>query len=125
MKVMIAGPRDLWLPIEKVQKAVDASGFDVTVHINGMAKGVDRSALYWALSKGLYVIQLSARWDYWREKGNAGYAGPERNKIASEIGDALIVIKREVEWTKGTTSIYRLFQGKPVHVEVVRPKEEL
>jgi hypothetical protein len=125
MIVMIAGPRDLFVPVERVEEAVRRSGFVVDVHVNGMADGVDRCARRWARLNDLYVIPLDARWHYWREKGRVGYAGPERNEIGSRISDALIILKRPDVWTKGTTSVYRYFQGKPVYVEIIQEGDEI
>jgi hypothetical protein len=125
MIVMIAGPRDLMVPVSRIEEAVRRSGFEVDVHVNGMADGVDRCARRWAREKGLYIIPLDPRWDYWRAKGRTGYAGPERNEIGSRISDAVIILKRPDSWTKGTLSTYRYFQGKPHHVEIVHEGDEL
>jgi hypothetical protein len=122
---MIAGPRDLLVPISIVQRAVDNSGFDIDVHVNGMADGIDRCARRWATVNGLYIIPLEARWDFWRGRGNPRPAGPERNRIGSRIADALIVIKQHGIWTPGTTSVYRYFTGKPIHVENVDEGETI
>jgi hypothetical protein len=125
MIVMIAGPRDLMIPVSTVEQAVLNSGFAIDVHVNGMADGVDRCARRWAIDKGIYIIPLDARWEFWRRLGNVKQAGPERNEIGSRIADGLIVIRRRGAWSKGTKSVYNYFAGKPTHIEFIDEGDEV
>jgi hypothetical protein len=95
--------------METVQKAVDESGFDVKVLINGCASGIDWCAILWRrkLRPDIFPLDVPARWDYWRSQGRVKYAGPERNGIMADIAEALIIIKQAGVWTGGTLSMYR------------------
>ncbi|QIN79644.1 DUF2493 domain-containing protein [Rubrobacter marinus] len=114
MKVIIAGPRDLVLLEEQVEKAIAASGFEVTQIVEGGATGVDSSAAWYAEQSGIPYKSFPADWT---RHGKA--AGPIRNREMADYADALLVIKREGEETSGTASMIREAKkrGLPVHVE--------
>ena len=86
MKLLIAGPRD---------REVSNSTFDYALRsiaarypsllINGGATGVDRSAVLWALRKGITIQPFPAKWDIGRR------AGPERNQRMIDQGQPDLV----------------------------------
>lgn len=88
MKVIIAGSRNVTDP-RIVDRAVKASGWhmDITEVIHGGARGVDTLAGAWARGFDIPVRAFPANW---REHGRA--AGPIRNRIMAEHGQALIAI---------------------------------
>jgi hypothetical protein len=117
MKVIIAGPRDLVLLEEQVEKAIAASGYEVTQIVEGGATGVDSSAAWFAQQRG--VPYKSFRAD-WKIHGKA--AGPIRNREMAEYADALLVIRRKGKETPGTLSMIREARkrGLPAHIEEVK-----
>lgn len=86
MKTIIAGSRHI-TDESLIQKAVDASGFEVSVVVHGAARGVDTLAWDWALNKNLPVMSFPADW-YGKGRG----AGPIRNTEMANYADALIAI---------------------------------
>ena len=93
MKVIIAGSRNLYPSIDKIQEYVDRSGFEVTELVNGLADGIDSRAKDWADFKGIKVIPFPAEWDEAEVKyGNRNAAGPIRNKAMADYAEALILV---------------------------------
>lgn len=86
MRVIIAGSRTITNPIE-VEKAITASGFQITDVICGGAKGVDQLGQIWAAA---HNISLRFFYPDWNQYGDA--AGPIRNSIMADNADALILV---------------------------------
>ena len=115
MKVIIAGPRDLFPSIEEVDKAVVASGFEVTEEVCGKAKGVDTSGENWAKANNIPVKEFYA---LWKKFGNqAGYV---RNSDMGDYGEALIALWDGV--SKGTKNMIEIAErkGLKVYVQIIR-----
>ena len=116
MKVIIAGGRDIE-DYELLLEAVLNAGFDITAVVSGTARGADKMGERFAEEAGIPVYQFPADWDKY---GRA--AGPIRNQVMADFGDALIAI-----WdgkSRGTKGMIELAQKKgiPVHVELIKPK---
>lgn len=110
MNVIIAGPRDLNLSVEEVQYCVDQTGLDVTFVVEGGATGVDRSAYRWAVEKlgKDKCKRILARWAFWKEQGNVGFAGPERNRRMARhprIHALIAIVRKGRPITSGTSSM--------------------
>lgn len=108
MKVIIAGSRDLYGPVDL---AVNNSGFNITEVVSGTARGIDKSGEHWAAGSGIPVKQFVADWD---KHGKA--AGIIRNNDMACYADALIAI-----WdgkSKGTLHMINNMVNlkKPVYV---------
>lgn len=88
MRVIIAGSRDISPSDEWISDEVEASGFEVTELVCGMCRGVDMCAKKWADARGIPVKPYYARWSYWRQAGQEGRAGPERNGWMAEYAAA-------------------------------------
>lgn len=84
MKVIIAGCRDWEASRGRIDEAVEASGFDVTELVCGMATGIDTSGRLWAEYEGIPIKPFP----YLKQYGRAG--GPIRNAQMAEYADALI-----------------------------------
>ena len=92
MKVIIAGSRDL-TDINKIIKAVELSGFDITEVVCGMARGADLLGKQWAESNGIPVKKMPANW-YPNGVFNVG-AGYSRNHDMGNYADAAIIVYHE------------------------------
>lgn len=99
-KIIICGPRDLWLTPEVIEDIVHVSGFKLTTLICGMAKGVDMSAFTWAYEKQIPIIQKPYKSQY----GKLG--GFMRNQEMVDIADAWIGVMPESGLTTGTKDCY-------------------
>jgi hypothetical protein len=113
MKVIIAGGRDI-TDYELLLRAVLNAGFDFTAVISGGARGADALGEQFAHECGLELFKFPADWDKY---GRA--AGPIRNKVMAEFGDALIAI-----WdgkSRGTRNMIEQAyeKGIKVHVEMI------
>lgn len=86
MRVIIAGSRDLNKEF-LVRDAIQASGFDITTLVCGMARGVDMVGHAWARSRG---IPIDERYAQWKTLGRS--AGYKRNVEMAENADALIAV---------------------------------
>jgi len=100
MKVIICGSRELWVTPQTIEEAVRCSGFVVTELVCGMAKGVDKSALIWAQSNNIPVIEMPFKKQY----GVLG--GFMRNQDMVQIADAWIAVINSPVLTKGTKDCY-------------------
>lgn len=113
MKVIIAGTRSHSLEPDKMQELVDKSGLEVTELVCGMAKGVDISAKFWALEKGIPYKKFHPDW---ATMGKS--AGHERNRRMAEYADALIAI-----WdgqSKGTANMIQTMQSLNKKIVIFR-----
>lgn len=110
MKVVIAGSRSI-TDYALVERAVEESGFDVTVVLSGTANGVDKLGERWAQEHDIPTERFPAEWDKYGRS-----AGPIRNKQMVEYADGLIAV-----WdgeSRGTANIMNLATdaGLPIHV---------
>lgn len=103
MKVIIAGPSNLYPKWHVIAEAVVQSGFeDIELIIQGGATGVDSAAKGYASEMRLPCVTVGADWGIHGKR-----AGPIRNRKMAEMADALIAIKRQGMETPGTTSMIR------------------
>jgi len=117
LKVIIAGTRTLYVPLEYVGRCVKESGFAITEVVCGKAKGIDSCGEAWAKEKGIPVTPFPADWDKW---GLA--AGQRRNKQMQEYADALVLIwTGDAKRSPGSAGMKRLMglARKPVHEVIV------
>lgn len=89
MKTIIAGSRSFRHSADQelIETAVRISGFQVSEVISGMAYGIDRLAVGWAMRHRIPVREVYAQWGV---HGRA--AGYMRNMQMAEYGEALIAI---------------------------------
>jgi len=114
MRVIIAGSRTI-TDYSIVEKAVIASGFNVTEIISGGAKGVDRLGELWAKINGVKLSRFQADWNTYGR-----VAGFIRNAEMLKFADALIVV-----WdgkSRGTFDILSKARKRclPVYLEVYK-----
>ena len=126
MIVGIVGDRNVNDP-SVIQKAVDQSGFDVTMVVSGGANGVDKLAVDWAKSKGIPYEEYEANWgditvknavvaiNKWGKKYNK-LAGFQRNQQIVDRADAIIAIQPNGP-TSGTQDTIKKtkWAKKPLH----------
>ena len=89
MKLIVAGSREI-TDYEVVRDAIDAliaQGLAITTIIDGAARGVDSLASRYAIEHGIENVRVPAEWKRYRYG-----AGPVRNRIMAEMGDALLAI---------------------------------
>lgn len=115
MKVIIAGGRD-FTNFNTVRDAIEASGFEITEVVSGMAKGVDTLGEVYALGKNIPVVGFPADWS---KNGRA--AGPMRNKEMAEYADALIAVWDGV--SKGTANMIMQARRNGLDVFIYLVKE--
>lgn len=123
MKTIIAGSRSIdrlsarrWdyvKLVDRIDKAVTESGFEVTEVITGGAGGPDRAGEQWAAKRGIPVTTIKPNWKL--GKG----AGLMANRQLAEAGEALVAL-HDGEST-GTHDMIEHMKaaGLPVHVVVV------
>jgi hypothetical protein len=101
MKVIVAGSR--WVEdFDIVKQAIEASGFEVTEVVSGVARGVDTLGENWAEANDIPVKRFPALWSKLdvpgaviRSNTNGKYnaaAGGIRNGQMAEYGDALVSV---------------------------------
>lgn len=102
MKTIIAGTRTIEA-YDAVKNAIEESGFDITMVVSGVCRGVDKLGERWAKENTVPVNPFPADWDNithpdaviktnrYGKKYDAK-AGHRRNKQMAEYADALIVI---------------------------------
>lgn len=83
-KTIIAGSRNGCNPLE-FEKALLASGFNITEVVCGCASGIDSQGFLFACFADIPVKHFPAQWDMYR-KG----AGPIRNGLMADYGEQLI-----------------------------------
>jgi hypothetical protein len=86
MKVIIAGGRTI-TDYNLVLSALRESEFIPTEIVSGMAPGVDTLAIQYATENNLPLKEFHADWNQYRRA-----AGPIRNRVMAEHGEALIAI---------------------------------
>ena len=89
MKTIIAGSRSI-TDYNTVEHIVEESGFNITEVVCGMAEGVDRLGLKYALFHGIPFKLFPVTKEDWKLKGKA--AGIFRNRLMGDYADALIAI---------------------------------
>lgn len=112
MKVIIAGSRTL-RSISLIEKAVKASGFQITEVVSGAAKGIDELGEKWAQDNGIPFKRFRADWTF---HGKA--AGPIRNKKMAEYAEGLIAI-----WdgrSPGTRNMIEEAKKNPLKIYIYR-----
>jgi hypothetical protein len=115
MKVIIAGSRHID-NIHFLELAIQKSGFDITEVVSGGARGVDQLGERWAKDHNIPIKKFSAEWDKYGKK-----AGPMRNKLMAEYGEALIAI---YDGGKGTKNMIEnaTKQGLQIYIYYIRGK---
>lgn len=99
MRVICAGSRtidDYFV----VQYCIEQSGFEISKMLSGCCRGVDRRAEEWAKLNRIPIDPYPANWDKYGKK-----AGPIRNGIMADRGDALIAILDKYAENKGTRNM--------------------
>jgi hypothetical protein len=136
MKVICCGPRDLE-DYDLVEKAIEASGFKITLLISGGAKGADSLGEKWAKKNKVKIDRKPAEWDNLellgaeiRERYNTWKkcqekyvwnAGFIRNSEMVKIADACIAI--QIEETSGTQDTIKKCKEKGIPVFIYPPQE--
>ena len=62
MKVLICGGRD-YIGYHAFEEAMKLLPFKVTLVIQGGARGADAMGKMWAMSQGIFVVEIPALWD--------------------------------------------------------------
>ncbi len=89
MKTIIAGSRTI-TSYDVIQKAIEASGIEITEVVSGRARGVDTLGEDWARTNNIPVTQFPVTPAEWKRYGKrAGYL---RNRKMGEYAEALIAI---------------------------------
>lgn len=86
MKVIIAGGRT-FNDLGALDRAIEASGFEITEVITGGARGADTLAIRWAKAHDIPVSVYWAQWDIYGKR-----AGPLRNWRMTQFAEALIAL---------------------------------
>lgn len=115
MKVIIAGPRDLEVPISILDIMITQSGFNITEVVSGGAFGMDHCGEEWAIENNISISQFLPDWNKYGKS-----AGPRRNKEMADYADALLIVKTNKD-TSGTKNMILTMQknNKPIHIEIV------
>ena len=126
MKVIIAGSRDIYPSVQKIQEYVDRSGFKITELINGKCPtGIDQRAEEWAINMGIPVIPFPPDWEEAERKyGNRNVAGPIRNQRMADCAEALIVIWDGISSGSASMKDLALEQGLPIFEVTVKKKRK-
>ena len=112
MKVIIFGSRHMpFSCYPLIQQAVDASGFNVTEVVCGLARGADIFGKKWAYERGIPVAEFPADWE-----GLGKAAGPARNAQMRDYADAGIGFIWE--GSRGSMNMLKQLEsvGKPCFV---------
>lgn len=117
MKLIIAGSRHIFIPVEELSEIIKEKIGDfsqISQVVSGMAAGMDRSGTYFAIFYGIPVKPFPANWSKF-----GGSAGPRRNLDMAEYADALLLI-----WdgkSKGSANMKARMKGmgKPIF-EIIR-----
>lgn len=129
MRLVIAGPRDLYVKQEIILDGIEElcqiyNQFQPAPIelINGGATGIDQCAREWWESLGYEPTVINADWDEAeRVYGNRKAGGPLRNRKMAAMADCLLVIKRKDLKSNGTASMIKeaIAAGIPYHVKEV------
>jgi hypothetical protein len=99
-RLIIAGSRDLWLPLDLIGAYVERTGLVPDEVVSGGASGIDRCGERWAKSRGVPVKQFRADWLRYGPS-----AGPIRNRTMAQYATAALLIWDGREPTPGTASM--------------------
>lgn len=112
MKVIIAGPRDLW-DRQAVERGIREGPFPISEVVCGDAKGIDTVGAQWAADNDIPVKHFPADWGTHGKR-----AGFMRNAEMAEYADALIAVDvgspgtanmiRQMEARKGRHNVWRV-----------------
>lgn len=118
MKLVIAGGRDMDVPVIFIAACIDMFFLKPDTIIQGEANGVDASAKRYAIAYKLPRLDFKADWS---AHGRA--AGPLRNEQMAKAGDALLLI-----WdgkSPGSASMKKAMTtlSKPIYEVILRNNE--
>jgi hypothetical protein len=122
VRLVIAGPRDLIVTDAEIHDAVDrllaTHNLVPSEVVSGNQHGVDRCGERWAAAVGLPVKPFPVTPAEWKKYGKP--AGPRRNGMMADYGDALLAIRHMV--TNGTSDMIDKMRrrAKPFLVVEVR-----
>ena len=111
MKVIIAGSRDI-NDYELVKTEIQASKFDITEVVCGMAEGVDLLGKKWAEENKILVKEFPVTKEDWKRYGK--FAGIRRNHQMGDYAEGLIAIRKD--YSRGTTDMITYARQKKLQV---------
>lgn len=119
MRLVIAGGRDMNVPVTFIAACVDLFFLSPNTIIQGEADGVDASAKRYAIA---YKIPHEDYKADWSTHGKA--AGPMRNERMAKAGDALLLV-----WdgkSPGSASMKRAMEAlnKPIYEVILKKNED-
>ena len=116
MRVIVAGSRSI-KDYELVKKAIEDSGFKISILVCGEARGVDSLGRRWAESHEVPIKSFAANWDI-----HGRGAGHIRNKEMAEYAQALVLV-----WdgqSAGSKSMKKYAGDKGISIYEVVVKDE-
>lgn len=118
MRLVIAGGRDMNVPVAFIAACLDLFFLKPGTIIQGEADGVDASAKRYAIAYKLPHEDYKADWST-----HGRIAGPLRNEQMAKVGDALLLI-----WdgkSPGSASMRRAMEAlnKPIYEVILRKNE--
>lgn len=87
MKTIIAGSRNLVIPMNDLIAIVDAAGWPITEVVSGNSGNIDKLGEQLGKACKLPVTQFNACWQAY-----GASAGPRRNRQMAEYAEALIAV---------------------------------
>lgn len=130
MKLIIAGSRDLRVPITQIDALVErylsthtfmGHRHDVDEVVSGMARGVDQAGTEWARHRRIPVKPFPVTSADWTTKGKS--AGPLRNRAMASYADgALIIWDGKSRGSRDMNEAMRAL-GKPTLFITLGPEE--
>ncbi len=112
VRTIIAGSRRITDPAI-VGKAVEASGFDVSVVVSGCAPGVDSLGEAWAKENGIPIDPHPAEWSKYGRR-----AGPIRNQRMIDYGKAEALVAIPDDKSIGTLDMIQRAKRHGLHVYI-------
>lgn len=107
MKTIIAGSRSI-TDYEIVKKAIETSGFNISIVVSGTANGVDKLGERYAKEYHKKIKRFPADWSMGKK---AGYL---RNTQMAEYADACIIVWNGI--SKGSLHMYNIAMDKGLEV---------
>jgi hypothetical protein len=113
MKVLVTGDRN-WIDSIYICDTLDKYG-DITVVIEGDARGADRIAGAWAQTKGIPNIKIPAQWDYYGTR-----AGSLRNRWMLDLlnPELVVAFHPDITQSKGTKAMVEYAKSKNTPVDL-------
>lgn len=106
MRVLVCGDRN-WTDTALLHRELNAlhRQNEITLLIQGEAKGADKLAALWAAKQGVQVLSFPANWEKF---GRA--AGPVRNRQMLLEGqpDLVVAFHADIQQSKGTKNMLQL-----------------